>query len=557
MIRIKLNKNYLQSFYLAFIPITFLLLFYFYPLSAILKLSLFNNNNLEISGLSFIWSKSGIKVISFTFLQAMLSTVLTLLIALPAAWLYSKYNFATKTAFRIITTIPFVLPTMVVATAFQALLAQNGFLNQLFNSFYPDQQPIIQVEHSLWFILLAHVFYNYSLIIRIVGTHWEKIDSSQTQAAHTLGANPWQTFTHITLPTIMPAIASASLLIFIFCFSSFGIILILGGSQFSTIEVEIYRQTIYFFNLPTAAGLAIVQLLCNFIAMWTSGRLSKKYNFSWANNNKQAKKNHLVNIIMMSMAIVLISPLFALLYKSLAGENGFTISYYLSLFQNQGNSYFFISPLRAGINSISTAISTMLLSLAIGLPATFFLAKTRNKAIWDGIIMLPVATSAVTLGLGYIIALDKPPLNLRDSGLLILTIAHCLIAFPFFVRCLLPSLQAIPENLKENGAVLGASPQQTLLLITLPLVKTAVLSGMIFSFAISMGEFGAAIFLSRPENQTLPIAIFSYLGKPGQLNHGQAMAMSVILMLITGLSFLLMELTSSGRQNEPVRNKQD
>ncbi len=154
--------------------------------------------------------------------------------------------------------------------------------------------------------------------------------------------------------------------------------------------------------------------------------------------------------------------------------------------------------------------------------------------------MLPLGTSAVTLGLGFIIALDTPPLNLRASTILV-PLAHTLVAFPFVVRSMTPALRSIRPQLRQAAAVLGASPRETLRHIDLPLGGRAVLVAATFAFAISLGEFGATALIARPEFPTMPVAIFRFLSRPGALNFGQALALSTILMLATGLGMLTIE----------------
>jgi len=154
--------------------------------------------------------------------------------------------------------------------------------------------------------------------------------------------------------------------------------------------------------------------------------------------------------------------------------------------------------------------------------------------------MLPLGTSAVTLGFGYIIALDQPPLDLRASPLLI-PVAHTLIAFPFVVRALLPVLRGINPRLREAAAVLGASPGRVIWEVDTPILARAILIGAVFAFTISLGEFGATLLIGRPEFPTMPLVIFRFLGQPGVDNYGQALAMSTLLMLVTTLGFLAIE----------------
>jgi thiamine transport system permease protein len=154
--------------------------------------------------------------------------------------------------------------------------------------------------------------------------------------------------------------------------------------------------------------------------------------------------------------------------------------------------------------------------------------------------MLPLGTSAVTLGFGYLIALDHPPLNLRASPWL-LPLAHTLVAFPFVVRSLLPALRGMNPRWREAAGVLGASPARVMREIDLPIIARALLVGAVFAFTVSVGEFGATLLIARPDFPTMPVVIYRLLGAQGALNQGQGLAMSTILMAVSGLSFILLE----------------
>ncbi|THB76567.1 MAG: iron ABC transporter permease [Desulfobulbaceae bacterium] len=538
------------------LPLLFLCLFYFYPLTKITLTSFFYTGELDFSKLSVLLKGSAyLNVIWFTCWQALLSTVLTLVIALPGAWVFTKFRFRTKNLLLSLLTVPFVLPTVVTAAALRAMLGKNGLVNELATNLFGLSQPLITIDQSLFFLLLAHVFYNYSLVVRIVSSYWAGLSQDTEEAAQMLGATPWQVFQRITLPQLLPAIGSASLLVFIFCFTSFGIVLILGGPGYATIEVEIYRQAIQLFNLPMAALLSLVQIIMNFLLMWLHSRLSTqaKSGFfdnphtSSARSPKTLTEKSLLSVNLFVVIVLLATPLISLLGRSFLGEDGFTLGYYLALFQHDNDSIFYVEPARAIINSLGFAGATMILALILGLLASLFLSSKNdsNISFWDALIMLPLATSAVTLGFGYIISLNKPPLNLRDS-LLLIPLAHALVAFPFVVRCILPTLRQIPENLKEAAWMLGASPLICWRRIVFPLIRRSILVGAVFSFSISMGEFGASAFVARPHTQTMPVAIFRFLSQPGSLNYGQALAMSGILMLVTCSAFLLINRYDSG-----------
>jgi thiamine transport system permease protein len=374
-----------------------------------------------------------------------------------------------------------------------------------------------------------------------------------------LGASSWRVFWEVTLPLLRPAILAASLLVFIFCFSSFGVILILGGPRYSTIEVEIYRQAVSIFNLPVASMLSIIQMLLTFAFMWVYTSFQTKTSIALYPEPRSLTEHRVTTlkdkiIVGTSISIMLLllgSPLVALLLQSIHTMEGFTFQFFRMLFENREQSLFFIPPADAIGYSLGFALATLVLATTIGLCAAVYLSgsKGRFSSVLDPIFMLPLSTSAVTLGLGFIIALDEPPLNLRTSILLI-PLAHALVAYPFVIRSVLPALRSIPKALKESAALLGAPPVQVFLKVILPIVSRALIAGAVFAFTISIGEFGATVFVARPQTPTMPLAIYRFLGQPGELNYGQAMAMSTILMLVTAAGFLFLDKIRLSKEGE-------
>jgi thiamine transport system permease protein len=539
---------------LALPPLVFLLLFYFYPLGEILRLSLAPEGRFSLAGLSRLVSTSYYaRTLWFTTWQAALSTLITVVFALPGAYVFARYDFRGKGLIQALTTVPFVLPTMVVAMAFTALLGPRGVVNRWLMSGFSLEQPPVDVQHTLALILLAHVFYNYTLVLRMVGTYWSTMDPRLAEAARVLGASRWRAFREVTLPLLVPAIGAAALLTFIFCFTSFGVVLVLGGPRWATVEVEIYRQTVNFLNLPVAAALSVVQIVFTFTLMLLYTRLQARTSAPSELRSRRVTQRPVrrgrdwlvVGSNLALMLGLLMAPLLALVGRSLAAEEGLSLQFYRQLFVNPRGSAFYVPPLAAVRNSILFALATTVLSVVLGLMAALVLhQRGEERAGWrrvlDPLFMLPLGTSAVTLGLGYIVAMDEPPLNLRTSPLLVV-FAHTLVALPFVVRSVLPALRAIQPQLREAAAMLGASPWQVWRHVDLPIVLRAILVGAVFAFTISMGEFGATSLIARPERPTIPVAIYRFLGRPGMSNYGQALAMSVILMVVCTVGFLAIE----------------
>lgn len=536
-------------------PSLFLAVFFFYPLGRILA------HSLDLSLLLDPRTAARIAdVLGFTFYQAALSMALTLLLGLPAAALFARFDFPGRAVLRTLTALPFMLPTLVVAASFSALLGPRGWLNLVLMRLLDLPTPPLSVTGTLGAILLAHVFYNTTIVIRMVGNALSALDPRLEAAARMLGASPWQVLWHVSLPVLRVPILAAALLVFLFDFTSFGVILLLGGPQFATLEVEIYLQALTFFNLPLAAVLSVIQLLCTlaFSVLYSRvvARAVVPLNPRAASENLRPARGWLQKAFVAGMVCVMLAlfalPLVSLPLRSLVrleadraqtGEvtYGLTGDYYRELFINRRGSLFYVPLAQALANSLGYAGVTVMLALALGLPVAAALARPgRLERVLDPFLMLPLGASAVTLGLGFILAFSRPPLNFITSPWLV-PVTHTLVALPFVIRTLQPALASIPQRLREAAFTLGANEWQAWRLVELPIVGRAVLAAAVFAFTVSLGEFGATVLIARPDYPTLTTAIYRFLSQPGGMNYGQAMAMSTLLMLLTGLSILFIE----------------
>jgi thiamine transport system permease protein len=543
--------------------VLFLAVFLLYPLSSILALGLAPLAAGGWAGLLALIDQTSLPgLIAFTAGQALLSSMLTLIAGLPASYVFARYDFPGKSLLRSLLTIPFVMPTVVVATAFVALIGAGGLLDRLVGALLGPGAPEVNLIRTLPAVILAHIFYNVSVVVRIVGGFWSNLDPQLGEAATVLGAGRLRAFWLVTLPLLLPAILAASMLVFAFCFTSFAVVLILGGPRMATLEVEIYRQAIYMFNLPAAAFLSLVQLVLTaaIMAVYTrlQARSSRPLNLKASRATQRRPATPAQWTIVVAVAggttLSLALPLLVLAASSLITSAGPGLEYWLGLFRDVRQSIFYAPPPLAIRNSLLFASATVVLSLLVGVPAAYLMAgnsgsrgseptaPTRSAlgALAEMLFLLPLGTSAVTLGFGFIIALDRPPLDLRGSALLI-PIAHTLVALPLVTRTLLPALRGMNPRWREAAGMLGASPWQVWREIDLPIIARAALVAAAFAFAVSLGEFGATSLLTRPDLPTLPIVIYSYLGQPGEMNHGQAMAMSTLLMMVCGAGLVAIE----------------
>lgn len=548
-----------SRFWFWLLPAAFLGVFFFYPLAAIINMALRDAGQ----GWQVLpWARIG-NIVAFTVFQAGLSTILTILVGLPLAYFFGRYAFRGKNIIRLLTTLPFILPTVVVAVAFNSIIGPRGLMNIFLMQVFHLSQPPVQIMNTLSAILVAHVFYNSAVIIRMVSSAIEQLDPHLDQVSRVLGASPWNNFWKVIFPLIRPSLGSAALVVFLFDFTSFGVILMMGGAQLVTLEVEIYFQTMQLLNLPLAAWLSVIQLGCTIIltVMILSGggglpvpvkpRISniayRPVRYWW--------ERVYFWLVLVVMILLFTIPLISLMLRSIlelqsagaigSSAFGFTLDFYRELFVNRQQSLFYVPPVLALRNSLLYALAASVIALIFGSMASFVL---RSRNVWGKLlnllIMLPMGTSAVTLGLGFIITFGSLP-NARNSYPILIPIAHSLVALPFVVRTLQPALASIPDTLRQAAAILGASPWKVWFKVEFPLISRAMVVAALFSFAISLGEFGATAFLSRPDIPTLPVAIFRFLGQPGAMNYGQAMAMATILMLVCALVMFLVDKLSA------------
>ena len=526
----------------AAIALVVLAVFFAWPVTNMVARGFITDGALDLSGFAEVFSSRRTwRIIGYTLANGILGTAFAVALAIPGAYVLYRCSFPGQRILRGVVTVPFVLPTVVVGVAFRSLLIETGPLG------------FLGLDGTYAAIVLALVFFNYSVVVRSVGGMWARLDPRATEAAASLGASPARRFVTVTLPQLTPAIASSASVVFLFCATAYGVVLVLGGTRFGTIETEIWLQTTQFLNLRAAAVLSVVQLAVVAAALWVAGRARKSRERAL---QLRARVDRPLNLrrdaipVAVTAAVVLgllAAPMLSLLVRSFRTPQGWGLANYVNLGTTGGRNALTVTVWEALGNSLRVAALATLIAVALGAMVAVVLSQrprnpvaARGVGLFDAVFMLPLGVSAVTVGFGFLITLNRPPLDLRSSMILI-PIAQAIVALPLVVRTVLPVLRAIDPRQREAAAMLGASPLRAWGTVDVPPLMRSLGLAVGFAFAVSLGEFGATSFLARPDSPTLPVVIFRLIRRPGAENFGMALAACVVLAVLTATVMVVAE----------------
>ena len=522
---------------LAALPLAFLAVFFVLPVAGIVGRGFAPDGHLDVGGVLEVLGRPRVhRVLWFTVWSAALATVVTVLLGVPVAFVLYRLRFAGRGLLRAFVLMPFVMPTVVVGVAFRTLLASSGPLGGL----GLDGTPVA--------IIAAMVFFNLAVVVRTVGSLWAGLDRRREEAAAALGASPLQVLRTVTLPALLPGIVSAASVVFLFCATAFGVVLTLGGLRYATVETEIYLLTTQLLDLQGAAALSVLQLVVVSVLLYGAQRTRATREHALdrtgerdATRRPRRRDLPVVAVTTLTLAFVA-APLLTLLLRSLRVGDTWGLGHYRDLGGTGGageGSALLVPVSTALANSWRVAVDATLLAMLLGVLVSLAVSRRprarsgrRAVALLDSVFMLPLGVSAVTLGFGFLITLDRPPLDLRSSAVLV-PIAQAMVALPLVVRTLVPVLRSLEPRQRQAAASLGASPLRVALSVDLPVLWRPLVAATGFAFAVSLGEFGATSFLARPENPTLPVVIYQLVSRPGDQNFGMALAASVVLGLVT------------------------
>ena len=495
-----------------------------------------------------------VEIFGFTAYQALLSTVASVALGLPGAWILARFEFPGRGVVRSLTILPFVMPSIMVAIGFVATFGRNGTLNAVLRAV---GLPTVELLFTLPAIVIAHAFYNAPLVARVTTAAWESVDASAVETARSLGASPTRAFYDVVVPQLLPAVVIGATLTFVFTFASFPIVLALGGFRLATVEVFVFsriRNLAYSEAAALAAVETVISLGLTYLYLRYEGRRRGDGQGADTHPRRPVRPASWtpaavgVRAIVAGYGVVVLAvfvvPIASMVLTSVTDGGGLTLDHYRFLLERQrtGASYQ-VRPLPAVWNSLLFGAGTLLVAVPMGVVLAVLTTRSfRGRAAIDALTMAPLAVSGIVVGLGLlrglVFGVEVLGTRLQVTGAIAIVAAHAVGAYPFVTRSVAPLLGNLDPRLVESARSLGATRARALVDVELPLVAAGVVAGAAFAFAISIGEFDSTVVLAEGSSSyTMPVAVERYLGR----RLGPATAMGCLLLAVTSLSFVVID----------------
>jgi thiamine transport system permease protein len=510
------------------VPLLFVGVVFYWPVTQVSLLGASGN------WLSRLAEPKFVEIVWFTIWQAALSTVITVVIAIPGAYLLYRRSFPGQQLVRTLITVPFVLPSIVVAVGFTVFRSVHEFYQGLGLTFLAD---------PVYWIIAAHVFVNYSIAVKTIGGVWATMDADTEAAAELDGAGRFRTLMAISLPQLKPAIYSASALIFLFSATSFGIVLVLGGGQVQTIETAIFFAATQRLDLELASALVLVQTLITAVAFLVGTKLAKgsfglEQVFEGSPKPRVDRRDSLALGISVPVWVgLLVMPLMLVLVRAFEVSGNFGFENFVNLGTRGARDLLNITFIDAAANSLRNMAVTAVIAFVLGTLISWLLTRTRFRLL-DLVFLFPLGVSSVVLGFGFLVSFDASWFPLRSSWLIV-PLAQALIALPIVIRLVHPELVSNGREPIEQAQLDGATSWQSWRFIESRMIRGVLLTSLGFAAIISVGEFGASSFLANGSQATIPTVLFRLIARPGDQNYGMAMAVSAILIVLSAVVVFL------------------
>lgn len=482
----------------------------------------------------------------FSLLQAAVSAIFSVALALPGAYYLANLRFPGRRAAESLTLLPFVMPSLIVILAVISFYGRAGMLNSILGT-------DLRLVYSAAGIIIAHVIFNYAVALRIIAGGWRQIDTRLREVSMSLGENAWSRMVHLHTPLLIPSVLSALAIVFLYCFVSFGVVLVFGGVRYATLEVRIYQEMFTNLNLPGAGALALLQLaICAAVVILIQLVSDTHRRESVAGRRVVTRAWSLTGTgtrtiffaYWTGVTLFLFAPLGAIVARAFRPDpdRGWSLSAFRALQTGRIGDREVYEIIRASFSEVlTTSVGVALLSAALTVVAALAAARAlRGHAVpWlDTVMRMPLAVSSVTFSLGMrLLWLDRVP------ALMLILVTQAIMAFPLVFAGVRQTVDALPRRYVETARSLGARPWYRFVTVELPILRRGLVNAYTFAFALSLADFTAILTIGRGQVVTFPIAMYRLIGFQ---SFDVALALGVWYIALVALAFIVIDSTATG-----------
>ena len=498
-----------------------------YPLGMLLLQAVRVDGQVSVGTIARLLADPYIRMILWnTLFLGLTVAVAGTLLATLYAYAMTRVALPWRGGWHFIALLPTISPPVLMALSLILLYGRRGLIT---NGLLGLQTTAL---YGYWGLAAAQVLGYFPFAYLMLLNLFRGLDASLEEAAWTMGAHPGVILRTVSLPLLRPGLASAMLLLFGYSFADLGNPLLLGG-DYPVLAAHIYLTIIGMYDVPRGAALAVLLLVPAILLFVTHKQLAERTAFASLGGRGSIRHPQVRHPGVRAGALLFcggISLLIILQYVTVLGgavTRLFGINYSLTLRH-------FISVLTASraalVDTIGLGLAASAASAVVGLLVAYFVARSRlpGREGLDFLANIPLAIPGTVVGLAFAIAFNQRPFLLTGTAAIIIA-AFAVRSLPYAIRSAVGALRQLDASLDEASTSMGATAWQTLWRVILPLVRPAVLAGMIFTFTRSVTSLSAVIFVVSPHWALVTPTILSQMDR-GDV--GEAAALSVLLIIL-------------------------
>ncbi len=546
---VKSGKRLDFWFWVKVAVVAFMLLFLIYPFCTLITKSFFSSKTGLLSldnYIRFFTKKYYYSALFRSLFVSSVSTITTLIVGVPIAYLMNRYNVWMKKYIHIFIIMSLMSPPFIGAYSWIMLFGRAGLVTSFFKDTFGIALPSIYGKLG---IILVFTFKLFPYVYLYTSGAMGSIDSSLEEAAENLGSSKLRRLFTVTIPVIIPSIAAGAIMVFMTSLADFGTPMLLGEG-YMVLPVLVYNEYMSEIggNAYLASALSVIVVLCSPTVLLVQKHLVSKKNYVMtAMRPPQEIELHGVKRFLLTFPVALVTfigilPQIVVIVSSFIKADftgfigGFSLDSYITIFNRLGTNI---------KNTFLFSTIAIVFIIIIGMLISYIIVRQKGIAgqVMDMLIMFPFVIPGAVLGISLIVAFNKEPLILTGTAA-IMIIAFVVRKLPYTVRSGSAFLQQMDPSVEEASINLGVSPMKTFFTLTARLMAPGILSGGILSWITCINELSSSVMLYGGKTSTISVAIYTEVVRN---SYGTAAALATILTVSTVVSLLIFLKVSKGK----------